>query len=216
MEAGVLSSLVSTGLPQCIKKIKKIVKWNWLAKKGIDVNSGEEVAVKLEEQGRLDHPVIEMEAELYEIFAGGPGIPRLRWSGEEGSFNILISDLLGPSLTDLFDFCDRKFSLKTVLLLADQMICRIKYLHSKGYLHLDIKPDNFLMGTGRLGNLVHIIDFGLSRCYQDEDMKHRPYYEKVSPMGTMPFVSLNTHLGICKYTNKNKKKTQDPSTHPNC
>ena len=87
----------------------------------------------------------------------------MRWYGEESSFYVLITDLLGPSILDLFEFCDRKFSLKTVLLLADQMISRIKYVHSKHLVHQDIKPENFLMGTGRLGNLVHIIDFGISR-----------------------------------------------------
>lgn len=181
-----------------------------MRKKGVDVNSGEEVAVKLEDQSKTALSVIEEEKDLYETFAGGPGIPRVRWIGEEGYFNILIADLLGPSLTDLFEFCDCKFSLKTVLLLADQMISRIKYIHSKGYLHLDIKPDNFLMGVGRLGNLVHIIDFGITRSYLGDDGKHRPYREKCTPVGTMPFISLNIHSGICKYNKPKNQKTNFP------
>src|SRR5258706_16297979 len=87
------------------------------------------------------------------------------WYGEECDFYVLISDLLGPSLEDLFNFCDRKFSLKTVLLLADQLISRVEYIHAKSFVHLDIKPENFLMGTGKLGNVVHIIDFGLASRY---------------------------------------------------
>lgn len=77
----------------------------------------------------------------------------------------MISDLLGPSLEDLFNFCNRKVSLKTVLILADQMISRVEYLHAKSFVHRDIKPDNFLMGTGKLGNVVHLIDFGLAKEY---------------------------------------------------
>jgi casein kinase I homolog HRR25 len=121
----------------------------------------------------------------------------MRWYGEECDFYVMISDLLGPSLEDLFNFCDRKFTLKTVLLLADQMISRVEYLHAKSFVHRDIKPENFLMGTGKLGNVVHLIDFGLAKEYQDPETHiHTAYYDKHKLGGTTRYASVNNHLGI--------------------
>jgi len=108
-----------------------------------------------------------------------------------------VMELLGPSLEDLFNFCHRKFSLKTVLLLADQMISRIEYIHGKNFLHRDIKPDNFLMGLGKKGNLVYAIDFGLAKRFRDpRTHQHIPYREHKNLTGTARYASINTHLGI--------------------
>jgi len=145
------------------------------------------------------HPQLLYESRVYKsLYTNGVvGIPSIKWFGTEGDFNVMVMDLLGPSLEDLFNFCGRKFSLKTVLMLADQMISRIEYLHSKNFLHRDIKPDNFLMGTGKKGHLVYLIDFGLSKKYRDQKtLTHIQYKDKKNLTGTARYASINTHLGI--------------------
>ncbi|XP_021716487.1 casein kinase 1-like protein 2 [Chenopodium quinoa] len=163
---------------------------------GTNVQTNEEVAIKLENV-KTKHPQLLYESKLYKILQGGTGIPNVRWFGVEGDYNVLVIDLLGPSLEDLFNFCSRKFSLKTVLMLADQMINRVEFVHSKSFLHRDIKPDNFLMGLGRRANQVYMIDFGLAKKYRDSTThQHIPYRENKNLTGTARYASMNTHLGI--------------------
>ncbi|XP_074316099.1 casein kinase 1-like protein 10 [Silene latifolia] len=163
---------------------------------GINVQTGEDVAVKMESV-KTKHPQLHYESKLYMLLQGGTGVPHLKWFGVEGEHNVMVIDLLGPSLEDLFNYCNRKFTLKTVLMLADQLICRVEYMHTKGFLHRDIKPDNFLMGLGRKANQVYVIDFGLAKKYRDlQTHKHIPYRENKSLTGTARYASVNTHLGI--------------------
>ena len=95
------------------------------------------------------------------------GFADLKWFGVEGDYRVLVTDLLGPNLNELFALCGLRFSLKTVLLLADQLISRMKTMHSFSYTHGSVKPENVVIGSGETRSVVYMIDFGRSRQFQD-------------------------------------------------
>lgn len=147
------------------------------------------------ENVRAKHPQLMYESKVYKLLRGN-GIPDVKWYGTVRDYNVMVIELLGPSLEDLFNYSHREFSLKTTLHLADQMIHRIEYVHSKGFIHRDIKPDNFLMGTGEEISKVMIIDFGLSKKYRDSRTRsHIPFRDDKSLTGTARYASINAHRG---------------------
>lgn len=158
------------------------------------VSSGERVALKLEDN-TLVRPQLLFEYNLYKVLTPAPGVPRVLNYYGESKYNVMVMELLGPSLEDLFNFCSRRFTMKTVLMLALQMIERIEYLHQKSYVHRDIKPENFTIGTD--SNVVHLIDFGLAKRYYDAELhEHIPFKWGSRMTGTARYASINALLGF--------------------
>ncbi|ESK95882.1 ck1 ck1 ck1-g protein kinase [Moniliophthora roreri MCA 2997] len=164
---------------------------------GTKMLSNTPVAIKFEPR-KSDAPQLRDEFRSYRTLNGTPGVPQVHHFGQEGLHNVLVIDLLGPNLEDLFDMCGRKFSIKTVCMAAKQMVTRVQAIHDKSLIYRDIKPDNFLIGVpgSKNANTIHIIDFGMAKHYRDPKTKiHIPYRERKSLSGTARYMSINTHLG---------------------
>ncbi|GAA5844708.1 hypothetical protein JCM5353_005832 [Sporobolomyces roseus] len=164
---------------------------------GTNLLNSQTVAIKFEPR-KSDAPQLRDEYRTYKILAGSHGVPQVHYFGQEGLHNVLVIDLLGPSLEDLFDMCGRKFSIKTVVMTAKQMLSRVQTIHEKNLIYRDIKPDNFLIGRPgtKMANVVHVVDFGMAKQYRDPKTKqHIPYRERKSLSGTARYMSINTHLG---------------------
>ena len=162
---------------------------------GRNLKDNKKIAIKVEENGNRSH--LYLEYDILKSIQGGEGIPHIYKYRQGHKHNYLIMELLGKSLDRLFSDCKKYFSYKTIFQIGYQMIQRIEYVHSKGYIHRDIKPGNFVIGREDKSKIIYIIDFGLSKKYIDKSTgKHIPYKEGKGLTGTARYVSLFTHYGI--------------------
>ncbi|VDK63995.1 unnamed protein product [Onchocerca ochengi] len=143
-----------------------------------------------EEKNNLEHE--------YTVYRNlrGRGVPHVHWFGITDGYKAMVMDLMGPALEELFIYCDRQFSLKTVLMLADQMLDRIQCMHDVGYIHGDLTPDSFVMGIEKNLAKVYLVNMKFASKYIKihKSRKHIPYEENVEFFGSLCFASLNRHL----------------------
>ncbi|MCQ2818356.1 MAG: casein kinase 1 family protein [archaeon] len=159
-----------------------------------NIQTGQKFAIKLENKN-VSQSLLEQEAFLL-CYLKGEGIPLIKSFGYNNDYNVLVMELLGKSLEDLFLENHSKFSLKTVCMLGIQMISRIEYIHNKHILHRDIKPDNFTIGYGENSYKVYIIDFGLSKKYRSsKTLQHIKYHEGKKLTGTARYASIRALKG---------------------
>lgn len=112
---------------------------------------------------------------------------------------IMVMDLLGPSLEAILTK-SKKFRLKSIILLAIQLIDTMRYIHDCGYIHRDIKPDNFVIDN-KNGENVYCIDFGLAKKYVKRNNEHIPFVKNNKFCGTARYASIAAHKG---YTQSRK------------
>ena len=162
---------------------------------GINTSNNEKIALKVEKREKNDSGTLENEA-LRLVYLQGEGVPCVYCYGNNLYHNLLVEELLGKSLEDLFNLYGKPFSLKTVCVLGIEMIKRIQYIHSKYYIHRDIKPDNFMIGRGQNEKKIYIIDFGLAKKYYSvSKAQHIKFITGKHLIGTARYCGRNAHRG---------------------
>lgn len=156
---------------------------------------GDMVAAKVEEKRR--HSRVYQEYKIYKKLSNkmDKGIPKIYDFIKTEDYNIMIMELLGSSLEDMFNKMNRKFKLETVLLIADQILTLIEQVHKNNYIHRDIKPNNFVFEKSKTPKQVYILDFGLAKKYMING-EHNKFRNNRSLIGTARYASLNMHLGL--------------------
>ncbi|KAF0684392.1 Aste57867_23627 [Aphanomyces stellatus] len=164
---------------------------------GRSLASGTVVAIKVESTNKTNRK-LKSEAKIHRLLTNTPGFPAFRWYGAAGSDkNVLVTDFLGPSLEYLLAQCGGRFQLKTVVLIADQLLSRLESFHAKHMVHCNIHPSNFVVGLSLAASHVHMIDFGGAQRYRDSmTFRHVPYEQGKRVRGAFRFMSINVHLGI--------------------
>ena len=157
-----------------------------------NIITNEKVAIKIESR-KITNPLLEREAYIL-FYLRGPGLPEIKTFGRTKDFFILIQSLLGPSLSNLLDKYLINFTIKDICLLSIQMIERLEYIHSKSYIHRDIKPQNFLMGIKDI-DTVYLIDFGLAKKFRSKKGKHIKFNINNNITGTPRYCSINALRG---------------------
>lgn len=160
--------------------------------KALDTETNKQVAIKLIKNRNGIHE-LQNEVKMLIRLQGGEGIPQLIWN--DRTSNHYVMELLGPCVNDKFIKLNRVMSSSNFILISEQILERLEFIHNKSIIHRDLKPHQLVMG-GPKHKKVFLIDFGLSKIFESQGGKHLPYSEGRPFVGTFNYASLNAHLGI--------------------
>ncbi len=165
-----------------------------LVYKGFTLNN-QLVAIKCE--NKTEHKLLEQEIEMYKLLKTDNykvHIPHIYWYGVKNKYNILVMEDLGKALETLFNERNRRFSLKTTIMIGIQICDLLEHLHRCKIIHRDLKPENFLIGHENK-NYIYMIDFGLAKRYKNDKNMHMGQKTGKNLIGTLRYASVNSHIG---------------------
>src|SRR5258707_13987768 len=178
---------------------------------GSDIKKGRDVAVKLEvalEWGsKLEH-----EYNVYRAISGIRGIPKMLWYGMEGRYNVMVLSHLGCTFEEMaqlsvldantvFTYAKQMVfspcAQSTLLFTSNSKLSVLKSLHDHHYIHLNVKPDNFMIGASDRSSQVFLIDFGLTQLFHNPAThEHITQAKGLDITGTVHYSSINSYLGV--------------------
>ncbi|KAI4350368.1 hypothetical protein L6164_004830 [Bauhinia variegata] len=139
------------------------------------------------------------EWQVYNTLNGCYGIPCVHYKGRQGDFYILVMDMLGPSLWDVWNSLGQLMSPSMVACIAVEAISILQKLHSKGFVHGDVKPENFLLGQPGTADekKLYLVDLGLASRWKDTSSGQHVEYDQRPDIfrGTIRYASVHAHLG---------------------
>lgn len=159
-----------------------------------DLKKNVKVAIKVEKRNALIKDNLFHESQIMKRIQGLNGVPTFFLYGKKFMYIFLVLELLGSDLYHFFKKY-RKFSLKTVCIIAFQMLNILDDIHNKGIVHRDLKPENIVIGLNEKKSNIYLIDYGISKEFK-ENGKHIAYREGKPFIGTVRFASIAAHKGV--------------------
>ncbi|CAD8181495.1 unnamed protein product [Paramecium octaurelia] len=160
-----------------------------------NIETGEICASKFErrESAKNSVSLLVREIKILLVLKGIPGFPQILHYGRDENYNFFMITYLGQNLEFLIRKTKR-FSQINCLRIGLQLLERLEQLHQKNLIHRDLKPENLVIGWQDI-DVIYLIDFGLSKCYKDNQGNHIPMIEKKGIIGTARYASIGAHLG---------------------
>ncbi|ONI15773.1 hypothetical protein PRUPE_3G060400 [Prunus persica] len=136
---------------------------------------------------------------VYNTLGGSHGVPRVHFKGQQGDYYIMVMDMLGPSLWDVWNNNSHTMTTEMVACIAIEAISILEKMHSRGYVHGDVKPENFLLGPPGTSDekKLFLVDLGLATRWRETTTGRHVEYDQRPDVfrGTVRYASVHAHLG---------------------